>query len=114
MSVTFDTAHPLISPLNADAPLNMPLVLVTPDTSQLLRLPLANSAPENICAKDDTSRRSCASVAFNTMFLAPEKARSMEVHAISPHCSMDISLSLTSFPKLPSRMAGKLPVMDTV
>src|SRR5690606_31451415 len=102
MSVTFDTSHPLISPLNADAPLNMPLILVMPVTFQPLRLLLSELAPENICAKDDTPLRFGASAALSSIYIAPENALSMLVHWISPHCSILMSLWDTSSPYDPS------------
>ena len=46
ISVTLDTSHLERSPLNDDAPVNMPFMLVTLDTSHLEMSPLKDDAAE--------------------------------------------------------------------
>ncbi len=59
-----------------------------------------------------TPDKSGASVAGIVRLLHPKNASSIEVQAISPHCSMVMILDLS--PVLLKRMRGNVPVMEMV
>src|SRR5690606_16719653 len=112
ISVTPYTSQPLMSLLKAVALENIPLLFVMPETFQPRKSPLNASACTNMYSKSVTFDRSGTSEALHTKLAALEKALFIDVHWISPHCSIDkifsISPPTATVPKL---IRGKSPVI---
>ena len=93
MSVTLDTSQEERGWLKDSAYQNILFMSVTLETSQEERLPLKWRVTANMPDMSETRLRSGASVARYTMLRAPSKASLMLVQYMSPHCSMEASLS---------------------
>ena len=113
MSVTCETFQEDMSPLKDTVWANIRDMSVTCETFQDEILPLKELALVNIRDMSVTRERSGASAALYTMFRAFWKASCMDDHCISPHWSMETSLSALAVLS-PSLIRVKSPDMRTV
>ena len=103
-----------MSPLKEEASRNMSFMSVTDETSQEEMSPLKEEASRNISFMSVTDERFGVSVARYIILEAPSKADFIDVHRISPHCSIDVSFRALAGSPSGKKILVKLPDMLTL